>query len=672
MNVANKFNKFTILFSTLIAICSCTNSEINPDNVKNFNSSVSSPEDIENRYYKLFKSVDASVNLPSFSVHIGSQGEDSISLLAFINEPTLDFSERDWALSCENGLEVEVIEEVFDPIFNVGRVSIIGHNDALSSQNCELRLNALKAGTIFPELKQDNEFFSFTAFSCNEPYTTKRNGILARDISLWRRLEQRALGEDTKDEALPHSPSFTLGLGDQIYVDPDPNEENALSILTGSKSDQWLIENSTDSLYSIFKTIYRYNFLSPHVADTFSKMPSLMMWDDHEIRDGWGSHGDEQDEDKQRLFKIARHAFIANQYLRNIEPGGIDQEKYDELLSSSKPLHHGFSFGNRVHFLMLDSRTNRSLNDSSSLFDASTNNAVDSWLAKGNNESGNLYVLTSGTPLFASRFIDESFIATLDIEIRDDMIDAWGSYHNTLARDELLERLKKHFTANPKDRLLVMSGDVHYSSLYQIKLDGQIIGQEIVTSGIAHSLPSPVMTINTLIERTKSVGGFDIIPSGKINHSASFSEVVVNTSDLYETPQVSTVFHANGTKVNADVDWVLANTQLIQDHSNIKPLWYHQYNFADFQINEHLSNVPSGVIPAGSIANLPFRTEFELKVRWWEPIAQFFWPRRKPTILSDIQAQSVFCSVAGIDYNKGLATDWNLENLSKSCVPLKR
>jgi hypothetical protein len=53
------------------------------------------------------------------------------------------------------------------------------------------------------------------------------------------------------------------------------------------------------------------------------------MWDDHEIRDGWGSHRDSGSvaDTMANYFRIARHAFIANQLLRSYAPGSIPDRR---------------------------------------------------------------------------------------------------------------------------------------------------------------------------------------------------------------------------------------------------------------------------------------------------------------------------------------------------------
>ena len=52
------------------------------------------------------------------------------------------------------------------------------------------------------------------------------------------------------------------------------------------------------------------------VADMLATVPTLMMWDDHDIFDGWGSLMDRTEFD-ERLYRAAERVFVEYQHLRN-------------------------------------------------------------------------------------------------------------------------------------------------------------------------------------------------------------------------------------------------------------------------------------------------------------------------------------------------------------------
>lgn len=273
---------------------------------------------------------------------------------------------------------------------------------------------------------------------------------------------------------------------------------------------------------------------------------------------------------------------------------------------------------------------------------------------------GDLYVLAVGVPLFPSRRFEVA-PGKLVPELRDDLDDSWGSARNSEARSELLDMLAAHFRSNPTDRLLVVSGDVHYSSLYFIRLDDRVIGQEIVTSGIAHAVPGNRQWIITLNDATTDIGEFEVTPAGKIGQSASFAEVVVNASGHLDVPNLQVVFHTNG---SATKPWELANTHLLKanDERSAEPLWYYPYRYDYKSATAHLDSIRQGVTHAGTIVPLPMRMP-RLRTTFWSRLR--FWGR--PTIASATQAQSVFCTVRGTEYEKTRAKYWDLRELSDKC-----
>lgn len=76
-------------------------------------------------------------------------------------------------------------------------------------------------------------------------------------------------------EARPH---FILMMGDQVYVDEDtPNVFNEHFSSPPAARREALVEK------------YRLTWSRPVVREVLANFPSYMVWDDHDIRDGWGS-----------------------------------------------------------------------------------------------------------------------------------------------------------------------------------------------------------------------------------------------------------------------------------------------------------------------------------------------------------------------------------------------
>jgi hypothetical protein len=395
----------------------------------------------------------------------------------------------------------------------------------------------------------------------------------------------------------------------------------------------------------------------------------MMMWDDHEIRDGWGSQGDEHVSPWPEYYSAARQAFIANQYLRSLAPQANLQETYNRLVEDeTQQLHTSFSRDTNSHTLMLDGR---SMRGKTSLFDEPTIARVKAWLNKGSKNTGDLFVLTTGTPLTANKKF-ESFIGSLLSEVEDDLQDAWASEENSRGRIELLKVLENYFSEHPEDRLLVLSGDVHFSAIFSLSLTEnsnkqlvdtteRVYGHEVITSGIAHALPSAAIIGNTFADYSVKLSQTNIRPLGKISHSATFAEILVEPSKKSAPPAVSVIFHANGTKqesvkwlpnygwiqdlaglLTSTPTWVLGNTGF-PDATSLKPYYYHTYVY-DSASNNHKANLPDNHTAVGTIV--------ELLVG--EPIDT----GNQGTVKTTIQSQSVFCQT-NESFNDSLATSFS-------------
>lgn len=625
-----------------------------------------SPETLEERYRALWDSVDSDVEVPPLVAHLGAFSGSEISVWAMMNEEAAPGS-RNWGIECDGGADITVKEEVFDSTYGVALLTVRRGDVNAAPLPCTISVAGNAAEVVVPVLSTGhdaNERFSFLALSCNEPYSPKHEGMYARDLSLWLRAAARARGEDSQGQ-IPERPQFALGLGDQVYVDPDPDADEPIAFFKGDRSNEWLIEHDGDALARALGVVYRYNFSLPPLVDALSRLPSMMMWDDHEIRDGWGSHCDDDPESPceegaevwRNYFREARHAFIAHQLLRSYPPGTIGQAQYDSLVEGDRTLHRPFSHGERVHVLMLDSRSTRSR--TTSIFDSTAQAATDAWLARGSAEAGDLYVLATGVPLFPSRRVRS---VPSGLGFADDLRDSWDSPRNLEARKDLLGMIKEHFRAreNANDRLLVLSGDVHHSAVYYISLGDDVIGHEVVTSGIAQALQKDARRVNILNDATRDVDSFSVTPAGKLDNVASFAELIVDESEYPQAPDVEVVFHANGA---TDGRWELGNTNLLPASTSSLPLWYYPYKYKYKDPQDHLEAIPEGVRPAGTIVSLDMSIP-DLRTSFWSKV--FFW--RRPTILSATQNQAVFCTIPEGGYDSVRPQSWDLEELSDACV----
>ena len=120
----------------------------------------------------------------------------------------------------------------------------------------------------------------FGFYSCHMPF---KDGS-AYNMDMWSMFEN-VLADNNSD--------FLIGGGDQVYTDGDKSIDiwrwlvknlNEIAQLSDSKQ--------RDVMLSWYRDIYRSYWGANSTKQVFRSYPNYMIWDDHEIMDGWGSYTD--------------------------------------------------------------------------------------------------------------------------------------------------------------------------------------------------------------------------------------------------------------------------------------------------------------------------------------------------------------------------------------------
>lgn len=197
----------------------------------------------------------------------------------------------------------------------------------------------LEAGDLTFRTLPPNGAFEFMLMSCHgiEAYQAKHPSDQEAAWALWPRLLKEL-------QARPECYIGILG-GDQVYMDDAFGED--LSRFN---------ENADDDARSKIYGVYSYYWSHPAYRKVMARLPCLLMWDDHDLVDGWGSREDavlkSQKTKWEKYGKLATQAFREMQASRNPPTGDKS----------------GFSFyfvWDRLGFVVLDLRSGRSLDSSS-------------------------------------------------------------------------------------------------------------------------------------------------------------------------------------------------------------------------------------------------------------------------------------------------------------------
>ena len=339
--------------------------------------------------------------------------------------------------------------------------------------------------------------------SCNgaeDPLTM--TGLPGGRDAMWRRLAERHAD----------APFHLLVLGgDQIYADglwdlPTMRAWSALrrsSRLAAPFSDAMRTE-----LERHYLDTYSEAFGSPDVRVTLGAIPTLMVWDDHDIIDGWGSRPARWQASPvaQGLFDVARRAFALVQ--AGVAPGRAgDAAAFDRA--------HDYGPARIVVPDLRSTRTRRRVMDE----------AGHAALREGVLSDREHLLVVSSVPLLNADLspverVVAPFQPLADL-FQDDLRDQWMSYahraewHRTV--DLLIER------AVAGRRVSVVSGEIHLAAraVLHARDDGDRSEgdaapsariDQFIASGIAH--PPPPRALAALFERfggRRRRGRFDVV-----------------------------------------------------------------------------------------------------------------------------------------------------------------
>ncbi|MGY3859611.1 alkaline phosphatase D family protein [Aeromonas intestinalis] len=306
-----------------------------------------------------------------------------------------------------------------------------------------------------------------------------------------------AMWDKLAAEHKTHPFSLLLMGGDQVYADslwtsvPTLKAWNELD--RAEKVKRKATQTMVDQLDRFYCELYCKQWGRLEVAFMLSRVPSAMMWDDHDIFDGWGSYP----EDLQRCEVYQAIYAAATKYFRLFQlRTGANAALLDKALD-----HHSWRLGFRGYqILALDNRATRTLTQ---VMSRSQWDQINEALAGCT--SGDLLVMT-GVPVV---YRDFSFSeAALDAtpweeELTDDLKDHWRAKAHEGERARLIMRLldnarqrRKNARADKGSSLepktLILSGDVHVGCLgvVQDKRDGVLNLHQLVSSGIVHPCPT--------------------------------------------------------------------------------------------------------------------------------------------------------------------------------------
>lgn len=230
---------------------------------------------------------------------------------------------------------------------------------------------------------------------------------------------------------------------------------------------------------------------SPQMREALASIPTVMMWDDHDIFDGWGSYDDDKlDSDVYAgIYRIARRHFEVFQLQRS--PG----EGWPNHLCTTDNMTYAVTLGD-VGILALDLRSERRRDQ---VIAPESWEAIYRWLDNQVNLN-HLLVVASVPVVHVDLSMLEWVTGIVDpIGLDDDLRDHWLSRPHKQERLRLIHRLFD-FSEVRETRVTLLSGDIHVAALGLLEKQhdedtnargGSIY--QVISSPVVHPTPPSVM-----------------------------------------------------------------------------------------------------------------------------------------------------------------------------------
>lgn len=298
-----------------------------------------------------------------------------------------------------------------------------------------------RTGTLAPAPGTPSRF-AFAFGSCHQPfYRPNDNQLLVHPgVGLYPALQR---------ELTDRRGRFVLLLGDQIYADG----AQPMNVRHDLKCER--IPHPFAELVEQYRHFYRGYFNQSGFRALLEAFPTHLIWDDHDIYDGWGSllHRDAFD---VQLFHAAMRAYTEYQL----------PHAAGSAIHMLPPFHHHFWYGD-TGFFLFDLRSERDYWAGSLFGEQQRHDFHDFLQEAGDRGCPTIFIGTSVPVVHFSPLLINAF-RWLFTSLGNDFRDRWACGPFRPYRDEVLETLFEWQTARPHRQVIILSGDVHAGALFRV------------------------------------------------------------------------------------------------------------------------------------------------------------------------------------------------------------
>ncbi len=291
--------------------------------------------------------------------------------------------------------------------------------------------------------------------------------------------------------------------GDQVYADPVWHDCPTLARhrpggRRGRGSDEPFTAAMAEEAMGFYFDLYLRAWGQPEVAAVLASVPSIMMWDDHDVFDGYGSLPDPvgQSPVTRGVALVARRRFALFQL-------GAVEERPPECVWGAA--HGTFTQGFRLGACAILTPDLRSERTPDRVMSERTWALLPGWLERF--AGGRHLLLMSSIPLL---YVDTGLVERLAARLpfatgyEDDLRDQWRSWAHAAEWRRLLDLVTAH-ARRTGARVTSLSGEVHAGA--QAVLDDGAGGElwQLIASGVVHPPPPRLYaaTLEWLARRTE-------------------------------------------------------------------------------------------------------------------------------------------------------------------------
>lgn len=292
--------------------------------------------------------------------------------------------------------------------------------------------------------------------------------------------------------------------GDQVYGDqvwhshPELTRfKNDREAVVGKALDQ----SVEAAIFDHYFNLYVDTWSDTNTAPVLARVPSVMIWDDHDIIDGWGSWPDDiqNSEIYEGLFQAAHQTYLGFQL--GVRPG--DQLPKPFLRPDASHLGWYFNIGD-VGFYAPDLRSERTQDE---IMAEAGWTDMDSVLRRAQGLR-RLFVVSS-VPLMNATFrtLERIHFAVPGHQfLQDDLRDQWQSYRHA-SQWERFTRQLLDYRRQSGACISVLSGEIHFAARAVLEAEAGPIHQ-LTSSGVVHPAPPrfAAQVLNWLGRRRYDIG----------------------------------------------------------------------------------------------------------------------------------------------------------------------